>query len=151
VKKTIILTSIILVIVVSIIPFNTTLVPEWKLRVIDENGAPYKQLGLRQFCYSYTLGISPCHDSKDFMRETDENGYALFPERKINASLLSRAVRTVFHFVMQIAHGSFGESVYVDATGPQGYKTLKYFRDEPLPTEFVLPSKDASAANKSAN
>lgn len=134
-----ILISMVLALIASLIPFDTTLVPEWRLRVVNEAGSPYKGQRVRQFCYSYTLGISPCYDSNDFMRETDENGYIVFPERKINASLLSRALRTAFNFTMQIAHGSFGESVYVDATGPTGHKTLEYIPGHPPPEIFILP------------
>lgn len=125
--------------VVGLIPFNTTLVPEWRLKVTDEAGVPYVGQGIRQFCYSYTLGMSPCHDSNDFVRETDASGFVAFPERTINASLLSRIVRSIYHLVMQkLADGSYGEQVYVDATGPSGYKTLEYIPSEAPPEVFVL-------------
>ncbi len=137
--KIIVLSSIIVLSAASLIPYSTTLVPEWKLRVIDEKGNAYRGKLVREACYSYTLGIHPCYEAGDVMQNTDENGYVFFSEKKIRASMLSRALRTAYNFVMQIADGSFGERVYVDATGPQGYKTLKYIPGEPLPTEFVLP------------
>ncbi|MGB7069308.1 MAG: hypothetical protein WBD22_07420 [Pyrinomonadaceae bacterium] len=139
-KKKLLSVSIFLI-TLAFIPFNTTLVPEWKVQVIDENGNPYKGKGVRQFCDSYTLGVSPCQDSNDFMRLTDENGYAVFPERKINMSLLFRLIRSVFNFVMQLAHGSFGVDIYLDSTGPQDYKSLKYIPGEPLPEKFILSSE----------
>lgn len=126
--------------IASLIPFNTILVPEWRLKVVNEAGVPHVGMGVRQFCYSYTLGMSPCHDSNDFMRETDTSGSVVFPERRITASLLSRIVRTIYHLVMKrIADDSVGVSVYVDATGPEGYKTLKYESGEAPPELFVLP------------
>lgn len=131
---------VLLGVIVSLIPFNTIVVPAWRVKVVNEAGVPYVGMGVRQFCYSYTLGISPCHDSNDFMRETDSSGYVVFPERRITASLISRIVRTIYHLVMKkIADGSVGVSVYVDATGPEGYKTLKYESGKAPPELFVLP------------
>jgi hypothetical protein len=138
-QKLLWVSGVILALVISLVPFSTTLVPEWQMRVVNESGMPYAGKGVRQFCYSYTLGVSPCHDSNDFMRETDASGYVVFPERKITASLLSRILRTIYNFVMLIADGSFGESVYVDATGPNGYKRLEYLHGRPPPEIFVLP------------
>jgi hypothetical protein len=142
VKKKILL-ILALVFVTSLFPFSTTLVPEWKLRVVDETGAPYVGKGVREFCDSYTLNISPCQEAGDLMRVTDNDGYVVFPERRIRASLLSRIVRTILSLVTLLPHGAIGSQVYVDATGPRGYETLKYAPDKPLPTEFILKSGSA--------
>jgi hypothetical protein len=132
---------LILLTALAFIPFNTTLVPEWKVQVIDENGNPYKEKLVRQFCYNDTLGTSPCSDANDSLKLTDENGYVVFPERKINMSLLFRLVRPVLNFVMLFAHGGYGVEIYLDSTSPQGRKTLKYVSGEPLPEKFILPSE----------
>lgn len=126
---------------ISFIPFSTTLVPEWNVQVVDENGNPYKGKLVRQSCNSYTLGIHPCSVASDADRLTDENGYVVFPERKIAASLFSRIVRSIFNFVMIFAHGSYGVDVYLDSSGPQGYKMLEYIPEEQIPEKFILPSK----------
>jgi hypothetical protein len=136
---------LILLIALTFIPFNTTLVPEWKVQVVDENGKPYKDKLVRQFCYNYTLGVSPCSDADDSLKLTEENGYVVFPERKINMSLLFRLVRPVFYYVMRLAHGSYGVDIYLDSTSPAGYKTLKYIPGEPLPEKFILPSESSKA------
>lgn len=145
--KKILLALIVGIIVLLFIPFETTLVPEWKLRVINENGNPYKGKIIREMCYNYTLGISPCSEANDSMQRTDENGYVIFPERKIDASLFFRVTRSIFNFVMLIAHGSYGVDIYVDSSGPQGYKTLEYKSNEPLPEKFILPSESFKKKN----
>lgn len=128
-------------VLISFIPFPTILVPEWKVQVVDENGNPYKNKLVRQFCDNYTLGVHPCEEAGDFMKLTDENGYVVFPERKVWLSLTSRLIRSFLNLLMLLAHGSYGVSIYLDSSGPQGYKTLKYKSGENLPEKFVLPSK----------
>lgn len=88
-KKKIIIPILILLLALAFIPFNTTLVPEWRVQVVDENGNPYKGKLVRQSCYNYTLGVSPCSGADNSAKLTDENGYVTFPERKINMSLFS--------------------------------------------------------------
>jgi hypothetical protein len=117
------------------------MVPEWKIRVEDENGNPYAGKMVRQFCTNYTLGIHPCEDADDTTKYTDDNGYVVFPERKIQASLLSRLLRSSYHFVLQFAHGGFGAQAYVDSSGPQGYKRLDYDFSQAPPEVLILPSE----------
>ncbi len=126
--------------ILSFIPFPTKVVPEWKLKVVDENGRPYKNQIVRQFCENYTLGVDPCSNN-DSLSRTDENGYVLFPERKIWMSFSMRIINSIFNYLMLIAHGGVGTDIFLDSSGPNGYKTLKYYSWKPLPKEFVLPSK----------
>jgi hypothetical protein len=120
-------------------PYKTTLVPAWQVQVVDEHGKPYPKKLVRQYCDDYSLGISPCNEL-DADQETDANGYVVFPERTIRASIISRAVRKGFYGVMTIAHGSYGKRVELTTTGPKDYKTLEYIPGKPLPTKFVLES-----------
>lgn len=138
-KKAILIS--VLAIILFFIPFNTTLVPEWKLQVVNENDIPYKGKLVRQFCKSYTLGISPCDNSGNAMQLTDENGYVVFPKREIRLAIISRLVRSVFNFIMLFAHGSYGVTVDVDSSGPQGYKRLEYISGQSLPEKLVLPTE----------
>lgn len=139
-KKQKLILVLIIGIFLSFIPFPTTVAPEWKLKVINENGEPFKNQIVRQFCENYTLGVSPC-DSEDSLKRTDENGYVSFPERKIWMSFSMRIIRSFFNYLMLIAHGSVGTKVFLDSSGPNGYKTLEYDSWKPLPKEFILPAK----------
>jgi hypothetical protein len=56
-------------------------------------------------------------------------------------------MRTIYNFIMQIAHGSFGEIVYVDATGRERYGTLVCTRKKPPPAEFILRMKAGTCHN----
>ena len=141
IKKHAIITAIAIVVIgILIFPFKTVMVPEWKVRVVDEKGIPYKQKLVRQFCDNYTLDLQPCSYSPDSAKYTDDDGYITFPERAYSTPLLLRAFLTAKSLVMVLAHGSLGTSVYIDSSGPNGYKTLRYQGAGKPPDILVLPS-----------
>lgn len=124
------------VVVMLLIPFETPIVPAWRLKVIDEDGNPYINMKVRQAWKDYTLDPGAGEHIED--RWTDENGYVFFPERTIYSSLLSRLFLPVYSNAMRLAHGGFGIHADVAATGPQGYQSLQYDPNKPLPQELLL-------------
>jgi hypothetical protein len=134
----------VIVFAASFIPFETTFVPEWKLRVVNEKGVPLSGQFVAQYCTNYTLGIHPCEGVNDDSKITDKNGYVVFPARKIRASLLYRIVRPALGLVLLIANGEYGTNGSVATSGPWGTKSIDYTPGKPLPSEIVLPSKETS-------
>ena len=121
-----------------LIPFETTVVPKWKVRVVDETGAPYASMRVRQSWKHYTLETEAGENSDT--RWTDMEGYVEFPERIVNASILSRVVRSAFAGLGKLlAHGGLGIRAYIDTSGPQGYSAIDYTPGNPLPNRLVLP------------
>lgn len=121
-----------------LIPYETTVVPKWKIRVIDETGAAYASMRVRQSWRHYTLETEPGENSDT--RLTDAEGYVEFPERRVGASILGRVVRSVFAVLGRfLAHGGLGIRAYIDSSGPQGYRSIDYTPGSPLPTELILP------------
>lgn len=121
-----------------LIPYETTVVPKWKIRVVDETGAPYASMRVRQSWYHYTLDTEPGGNSDT--QWTDAEGYVEFPERRLGASMLSRVVRSVFAvFGKFLAHGGLGIRAYIDSSGPQGYRSIDYTPGSPLPSKLILP------------
>jgi hypothetical protein len=139
--KKIILTVFLLLMFLCFLPFETTLVPEWTIRVEDESGKPYIEKLVGQTCENYTLGVSPCAESNIAGEYTNSDGLVTFPERKIQLSLISRTFRSIFNYAKFPAHGSIGIDVYIHASGPTGYKVLKYEQGKPVPTKLILPSE----------
>lgn len=127
------------------LPYKTTLVPEWTIRVEDENGKPYVNKLVGQTCENYTLNVSPCVESNDVARYTDSEGYVTFPERNIILSLTSRIFRSIFSYLKLIAHGSVGIDVNIHASGPTGYKEIRYEYEKTLPQKLVLPSEPSKS------
>lgn len=142
-KKIIIIAIALLLTFLAFIPFETILVPEWHIRVEDENGNPYIGKLVGQTCENYTLGVSPCAEAEDVGRYTDSEGFVTFPARKIKLSLVSRTFRSIFNYAKLIAHGSVGIDVYVHASGPTGYMVLKYEHGKAVPQKLILPSESS--------
>lgn len=139
-KGKVILIVLIATAVLSLIPYHTTAVPEWKIQVIDENAVPYQRQLVRQFCRNYSLQTNCEEAASD--QFTDENGYAIFPKRTIRLSLLMRIVNFAINIFQSVGgHTSFGLTVRLNSSGPDGYSTLEYDPDKPLPEKFILQSK----------
>lgn len=139
-KRYLVIAIVAVLLVGSLIPYRTVFVPRWRVKVVDENGKPYKGQLVRQFCDNYSLDVSPCSND-DANQRSDENGYVEFPERVIVANLVFRICKPLLSYVLLLAHGSVGSDIYLDSSGPTGYRTLRYDPDSGLPpNELVLPS-----------
>ena len=139
-KGKLILIVLIATAVLSLIPYHTTAVPEWKIQVVDENDVPYQKQLVRQFCRNYSLQTD-CEEAESD-QFTDENGYAVFPKRTIRLSALMRVVNFAINIFQSVGgHTSFRLTVRLNSSGPVGYPTLEYDPDTPLPEKFILQSK----------
>ena len=115
-------------------PFKTTVVPEWRIRVVDETGQPFAGVRVSQSWYHYSYGVS---DGED--RYADQNGYVTFPERAFSAPMLYRVLRSALAQLLTLAHGSTGIRSYVWAVTPErSSEFFDYKPGEPLPKEIVL-------------
>lgn len=72
-------------------PFKTTIVPEWTLKVVDEEGAAVRDINVTEHWQHFLLE-SAAHEE---LQRVGENGAAKFPERTIRASLLRRGLATI--------------------------------------------------------
>lgn len=116
--------------------YETTTVPAWGLKVVDEFERPYPNMQVTQVWKNYTLETEPGQNFDT--RVTDSDGYVGFPERVIKMSVLGRAARTMYSHAMRLVHGSVGIQAYVHASGPQGYEEVMYVSGEPLPNTLIL-------------
>jgi hypothetical protein len=118
-----------------LIPFPTGVVPEWKLRVLDRDGNPISGERVRETWQHYSLE----GDGHEDERLTDQNGYVVFPARKIWSPLLWRIVSTGSAAVSTLFHGGMGVHAWVMVIG---YSTTggtrSYEPGQPLPSEIVL-------------
>ncbi|MDQ4120756.1 MAG: hypothetical protein M3209_04845 [Acidobacteriota bacterium] len=121
--------------VILLVPFPTTVVPEWKVRVVDQNGKPFVGEAVREYWQHYSLESSGHQEE----RLTDENGYVVFPKRTIWSPLLWRIVSTSLAAVSTLAHGSMGIDAWLMVVGySTGGGARDYKPGEPLPNEIVL-------------
>ena len=124
-------------VVILLIPFPTTVVPTWKLRVIDLKGNPCANKQVNEGWGHYSLELSETGGSE--YRFTDDDGYVEFPERTITANLIWRIIAPVLAFLQAIvAHGSMGISGYVFSTGMKDGPFLNYKPGKPLPNQIIV-------------
>ena len=114
--------------------FECTVVPAWKLRVVDGNENVCRNMRVTQSWGHYSLYLDGGDDSED--RFTDMNGYVEFPERTIRASGIRRIVVPVIAHILLIAHGSVGASGAVWASGIKDVAWLSYKTGKPLPDKM---------------
>lgn len=123
------------VVVIGIYPYESTVVPAWRFKVIDESGQPYVEEPVTQSWKHDTYDLEPGGHYET--RHTDRDGYVFFPERTIRISLLKRVFLTMYGAVMAVlAHGSLGIESSVMITG----EWIKYYKPgEPLPEQIIIP------------
>lgn len=131
---------LVLVLFAGLYPYKTTVVPAWKLRIVDEKGKPYAYMTATQAWKDYSLEIEAGQNLDT--RSTNTDGYVEFPKREIRASVLKRVSLTLWSALMTLAHGSTGVKAYIHVSGPRGYGEVNYERGKPVPTQLVLPSEN---------
>lgn len=112
-------------------PFETTVVPEWKVQVVDESGAPLAALRVSELWQHHSIE-SARHEQT---LTTDSDGYATFPRRTINASLLARisgAIRAGLNI-----HGDWGPHVSLIVLGRYSTVTSNDYSVNQLPSTIV--------------
>ena len=116
------------------VPYKSTVVPEWKIRVIDENGQPVVSARVAQSWHHYSYDIYGGGD-----QYADENGYVAFPERTFRANLLYRILRSSLAVLLTLAHGSTGIEATVQAITPERVsEIIEYEPGKPLAREIIL-------------
>jgi hypothetical protein len=132
----------------SLIPYDTVFVPEWHLRIVDGSGNPVVGVRVVQFCTNYTLGIHPCELVDDDEMTTDNDGFVVFPARKIRANLLYRVTRPIFGLVLLVANDEYGTNGYIRVGGPCGNKLIDYKPEGPLPSTIAVCEKGEEEPGK---
>jgi hypothetical protein len=107
---------ILICVIVMLMPFPTTVVSEWRLRAVDEQGKPLAGLQVKQIWKHYSLEWNGCCDNEED-RRTDDNGFVVFPRRTIWAGLLRRIVFPIWAQALTLMHGSTGIHAYVMTVG----------------------------------
>ena len=135
-KRNLKLILICFVVLIVIYPFESVVLPVWKLRVVDMSGNACPNMQVNQGWSHYSLRLQSPGDSE--FRFTNQSGDVQFPARTIRASLLRRTVVPIIAHVMVIAHGSTGIHGYVFATGMRDGPFMNYEPGKQLPSRLVV-------------
>ena len=117
-------------------PFETTVVPEWRLRVIDEGGHPCGGMHVNQGWKNYSVDLAAGNDGQ--RKATNSDGYVTFARRTIRAGIAVRIVNSAIAHVLLIAHGSVGIHAYVFASGMKNGPFLNYTPGAALPDTILV-------------
>lgn len=89
--RTAIVVFIFIILFLLFYPFQTTIVPEWSLKVVDDEGAVVRDVNVTEHWQHFLLENSSHED----LRRVGENGAVSFPERTIRASVVRRGLATI--------------------------------------------------------
>jgi hypothetical protein len=119
--------------VVLLYPFQSTVVPPKSVLVVTEDWKPIEGARVRQTWQHYSLE-SVGHEQD---LRTNEYGRVMFPPRTIRASVLRRLVHPVWNVLRQGVHASFG--VHTDILDlNEGNQRRDVARIEPQAGEVIF-------------
>jgi len=131
-----------LMIVTLFIPFETIVVPAWKIRFVDDTGVAVSGVYVEEVCQNYTFSeANICGEYQDSRQLTGNDGTVDFVPKSISLSAVSRAFRALFFYLTLLAHGSVGVDAYLLVTTPDGYESIdlvKYTPGQSPPNEVVI-------------
>lgn len=82
------------VLIIFLYPFETTTVPQWNLRVVDDAGAPVREINVTEHWQNYLLETGGHEEAQT----TNQAGLVSFGERSIRASVASRLFARISKF-----------------------------------------------------
>ena len=114
-------------------PFDTTVVPEWKIRIVDETSKPVPNIVVREQWRNHSVEFHGHNED----RMTNSEGSVSFPRRTVRASLIFRVVGRAV--VALNVHGESGPKASTLVLGP--YLTSSdpdYSPEKPSPEVIVV-------------
>jgi hypothetical protein len=134
-KQVILPIGIVLVIVVlTITPFNYQIVPVWELRVVDKNGKPIDGIKTRQTWQFYATEFSGHEEDK----LTDETGHVRYSARSVTVSLFTMISGSVKNIIQSGIHASFGTYAQIVVWDDKTTVGVTYNSSEALPNILVF-------------
>lgn len=120
---------------VLVYPFKTTIVPEWGLKVVDEEGAPVPDVNVTEHWQHY-LFESASHED---VQRAGANGLVKFPARSIRASLIGRAWATISRIKRDGWYARRTPAASIVVWGNKDYATtVAVYNPSELPQSHIL-------------
>jgi hypothetical protein len=134
-KKKYLILPLLFVIIFMFWPYEHTIAPERKFRVVDENTMPIKSALVRQSWYQYSLGITG-----EERKTTGVDGAVVFQKRTVRTrrvDLFCGAIKKILEYTI---HASIGPSDTI-VVSASGYEKIGVFDGEGLGDTVVLKRK----------
>ena len=141
--KLLLVLSAAVVLVIVLVPWNTTVVPAVCVAVLDETGKPAAGVRIEQEWQYFTINS----DMQRATSTTDAAGYVTLPKRTVRISLASKALglaRGLLPLICGYDHGPFGSITAYDAD-PRAYDIVVCDVNNPTPRPLKLTRWDLMA------
>jgi hypothetical protein len=92
--RIVVVCALAVVLIIFLYPFETTTVPQWHLRVVDDAGTPVREINVTEHWQNYLLETSGHEEAQT----TDQDGLVTFGERSIRASIARRLFARISQF-----------------------------------------------------
>jgi hypothetical protein len=92
--RVIVISAAAIFLVIFLYPFETTTVPQWNLRIVDDAGAPVPEINVTEHWQNYLLETAGHEEAKT----TNQDGLVSFDERSIRASVARRLFSRISKF-----------------------------------------------------
>jgi hypothetical protein len=129
--KKILIVGLCVVVAAALYPYESVVVPVWKVRVVDVNGTACQSMPVMEMWGHYSLFLTGNHQSEDAV--TNQDGIVEFPERRVRAIGIRRLLMPFVTKALTLAHGGYGVHAAVSVNGLKDVAWLSYKGDEPLP------------------
>jgi hypothetical protein len=111
--------AVLLVLIILLYPFQSTIVPRWRIRILDESGEQVSGINVTQHWQHYLIE-SEGHEEA---RKTDANGVVDFPARTVRAGLITRLVDAAMNLISQGRAAKFGPYGSLVVWGSRDFET----------------------------
>jgi hypothetical protein len=117
--RILVLAILLLLFVTFLYPFQSTTLPEWNLRVVDDAGAPVHGINVTEHWQDYMLET----EGHEEVRTTDQDGRVSFDARVLRASLTRRLIARMSNFGKHQPEGRAIRYGSVVVWGNRSYET----------------------------
>ena len=116
--RILVIAAFLIFVVTLLYPFQTTIVPEWNLRIVDDAGAPVREINVTEHWQHYLLE-SAGHEE---VQTTNQDGLVSFGARTIRASVTRRLLARTSKFGSNDSRGAVRYGAVV-VWGKKEYET----------------------------
>jgi hypothetical protein len=92
--RVIVISAAVIFLITFLYPFETTTVPQWNLRIVDDVGAPVREINVTEHWQNYLLETGGHEEAKT----TKQDGLVSFDKRSIRASVVRRLFSRISKF-----------------------------------------------------
>jgi hypothetical protein len=111
--------ALFLFLIILFFPFQSTIVPPWRLRIVDDAGAQVAGVNVTEHWQHYLLET----EGHEAMLVTDERGRVDFPARTIRGSITARMLNTIGRLASRGSNARSDPYASIVVWGSRDYET----------------------------